>query len=144
MNYSHQCESDGVSRQVSLLPVTYSLNRPPAGMTGFLLLIWPLVFVQLIALKAWVRKHYGPGLPYWYTVSRWGRVSLRHMPIDFTWGYTAPGPLQPTTAQVNLFAPARRLLDALAPEVCVSVAPLHEECRHSVHVQPELARFDTP
>ena len=112
-------------------------------MTGFLLLIWPLIFVQLIALKAWVRRHYGPGVPYWYTVSRWGKVSLRHMPIDFAWSQTAPGSLQPTTAQANLFAPARRLLDALAPEVCVCVAPVREQCTHSVHAQSEITRYDT-
>jgi hypothetical protein len=112
-------------------------------MTGFLLLIWPLIFVQLIALKAWVRRHYGPGVPYWYTVSRWGKVSLRHMPIDFAWSQTAPGSLQPIAAQTNLFAPARRLLEALAPEACVCVAPAPESRAHSVHVQPDPPRFDT-
>ena len=70
--------------------MTYALNRPPAGMTGFLLLIWPLIFVQLIALRDWVRKHYGRGVPYWITISKFGRVRLRHLPTDFTFSQAAP------------------------------------------------------
>ncbi len=112
-------------------------------MTGFLLLIWPLIFVQLVALKASVRKHCGPGVPYRYTVSRWGKVSLRHMPIDVAWGHTAPGSLRPDTDHRNLFAPARRLLEALAPEACVCEAPQLCECFQSVHVQSAITRYDT-
>jgi hypothetical protein len=46
--------------------MTYSLRRPLAGLTGFQRLIWPLIFLQLVALKRWVRAHYGRGVPYWY------------------------------------------------------------------------------
>ncbi len=38
-------------------------------MTGFLRLIWPLIYLRLIALTAWVRKHYGPGVRYRYEIS---------------------------------------------------------------------------
>jgi len=36
--------------------------RRPAGMTGFLRLIWPPTYVQLIARTGSVRKHDGPGV----------------------------------------------------------------------------------
>ncbi len=123
--------------------MTYSLRRPPAGLTGFLRLIWPLVFVQLVALKAWVRKHYGPGVPYWYTVSRWGRVSLLHMPMDFAQSYAAPGSLRPVNISVQFFGVTPRLMLALAPEVSTPVAPAREVHTTSVHVLSETARYDS-
>lgn len=125
--------------------MTYSLLRPPEGMTGFLRLIWPLVFVQLIALKAWMRKHYGPGVPYWYTVSHWGKVSLRHMPIDFAEAsYAASGALKPRAFDFALSTGSTRLALALAPEVCSPVpVPVREEQTCSAHVLSETATADT-
>lgn len=126
-------------------PVTYSFNRPPTGMTGFLLLIWPLIFVQLIALKAWVRKQYGPGVSYWYTISRWGRVSLRHMPIDFAErSYAAAGALRPLAFDFTLSTSPKRFALALTPE---SQAPMPAHGGGpeipSVHVAHALKGFDT-
>ena len=46
--------------------------------------------MQLIALRDWVRKHYGRGVPYWITISKYGRVRLRHLPTDFTFSQAAP------------------------------------------------------
>jgi len=125
--------------------VTYSLLRPPEGMTGFLRLIWPLVYVQLIALKAWMRKHYGPGVPYWYTVSRWGTVSLRHMPLDFAEAsYAAPCALKPLTFDFALCANRPRLALALMPEAPAPVpAPEREGETYSVYVLSEIALTDT-
>jgi hypothetical protein len=37
-----------------------------------------------------VRKHYGRGVPYWITISKFGRVRLRHLPTDFTFSQAAP------------------------------------------------------
>jgi hypothetical protein len=125
--------------------VTYSLLRPPEGMTGFLRLIWPLVYVQLIALKAWMRKTYGPGVPYWYTVSPWGKVSLRHMPLDFAErGYAAPCALKPLTFDFALCANRPRLALALMPEAPAPVpAPEREGETYSVYVLSEIAPTDT-
>jgi hypothetical protein len=75
--------------------MTCTLHQPPAGITGFLRLIWMLIHVQPIALKAWIRKHHGPGVPKWYEISRWEIASLKHMPIGFTLSYWANGALQP-------------------------------------------------
>jgi hypothetical protein len=114
-------------------------------MTGFLRLIWPLVYVQLIALKAWMRKHYGPGVPYWYTVSRWGKVSLRHMPLDFAErGYAAPCALKPLTFDFALTAAPTRLALALSPELPArALAPAREGETYSVYVLSEIALTDT-
>ncbi len=113
-------------------------------MTGFLRLIWPLIFVQLIALKAWVRKHYGPGVPYWYEISRWGRVRLMHMPIDFAQSYAAPGALKPAAFDFTLANTSCRLASSLAPEATSPVpAPEREPKTYSAHVLSGAARFDT-
>ncbi len=124
--------------------MTYTLHQPPAGMTGFLRLIWPLIYVQLIALKAWVRKHYGPGVPYWYEISRWGIVSLKHMPIDFTWSYSANGTLQPTKFDFTLAITSPRLACALMDEPVAdppALEPVVE--RQSVHVFLDASHLDT-
>ncbi|MFN4023356.1 MAG: hypothetical protein ACK4MQ_00870 [Hyphomonas sp.] len=71
--------------------MTYALCTPLEGLSPLQRLLWPLIFAQLIALKAWVRAQYGPGVPYWIRISRLGRVSLRHMPSDFTASWAAPG-----------------------------------------------------
>ena len=125
--------------------VTYSLLRPPEGMTGFLRLIWPLVYVQLIALKAWMRKTYGPGVPYWYTVSLWGTVRLRHMPIDFAErGYAAPCALKPLAFDFAICANRPRLASALMPEPSATVpAPERKDESCSAYVLSETALADT-
>jgi hypothetical protein len=125
--------------------VTYLFNRPPARVTGFLLLIRPLIFVQLIALKAWVREQYGPGERYRHTISRWGRVSLRHMPIDFAErSYAAAGALRPLAFDFTLSTSPKRFALALTPE---SQAPMPAHGRSpeipSVHVAYALKGFDT-
>ncbi len=124
--------------------MTYTLHQPPAGLTGWPRLIWPLVYVQLMALKAWVRKHYGPGVPYWYEISRWGIVSLKHMPIDFTWSYSANGALQPTKFDFTLAITSPRLASALVAEaVTEPVAPEQDAPAYSVHRLSFAMHHDT-
>jgi len=109
-------------------------------MAGFLLLIWPL-----IALKAGVRKQYGSGVPYWYTISRWGRVSLRHMPIDFAErSYAAAGALRPLAFDFALSTSPKRFALALIPESQAPM-PAHGGSPEipSVHVAYALKGFDT-
>ncbi len=124
--------------------MTYTLHQPPAGLTGWPRLIWPLVYVQLIALKAWVRTHYGPGVPYWYEISRWGIVSLKHMPIDFTWSYSANCTLQPTKFDFTLAITSPRLAGSLIDEaVTEPVAPEQDARAYSVPARSYIARPDT-
>ncbi len=124
--------------------MTYSLRHPPAGLSGFLRLIWPLIFVQLVALKRWVRAQYGPGVPYWYGITRWGRVFLRHLPADFTQSYAAPGALTPAVFAFTLAIPSPRLAAARAAEPC-SRPSLHEgrPPETSVYVLSSALRMDT-
>jgi len=68
----------------------YAFATPLPGLSLLQRLLWPLIFVQLIALRDWVRKHYGRGVPYWITISKFGRVRLRHLPTDFTFSQAAP------------------------------------------------------
>jgi hypothetical protein len=77
-----------------LLPVTYySLLCPLKTLTWFQLLLWPLIYAQLISLKMWVRRHYGRGVPYRFWVSPLGRVYLVQFPPDLTQSFSAPGAL---------------------------------------------------
>jgi len=113
-------------------------------MTGFLRLIWPLIFMQLIALKAWVRNHYGPGVPYWYQISRWGRVRLMHMPIDFAQSYAAPGALKPAAYDFSLAITSCRLASMLAAEdTAPAPAPARPARIKSAYVLSPVAHPDT-
>jgi hypothetical protein len=76
----------------------YTLTRPLPGLPAVLRLLWPLIFVQLVVLKAWVRRHYGRGVPYSCTVSRAGRVRLLRLPADLCASATAPAAFGPEAA----------------------------------------------
>ncbi len=60
----------------------YSLTRPLPDLPASLLLLWPLIYLQLVLLKAQIRRRYGRGVPYYYAISRAGRVSLHRLPVD--------------------------------------------------------------
>jgi hypothetical protein len=123
--------------------MTYSLRRPLAGLTGFQRLIWPLIFLQLVALKRWVRAHYGRGVPYWYGLTAWGRVYLRHLPTDFAASYAAAGALSPPALATALFKPSARLAAALAPEPRAVPQPVPCARKPSVHSLSAPAHADT-
>lgn len=97
--------------------MTYALRIPLEGLSPLQRLLWPLIFAQLVALKAWVRAQYGPGVPYWIRISHCGRVSLRHMPSDFTASWAAPGAYETTR-----FDYASGRVRAAFRLACVSVA----------------------
>ncbi|MEQ9505965.1 MAG: hypothetical protein RLO80_06810 [Hyphomonas sp.] len=97
--------------------MTYSLRRPLEGLTGFPLLIWPFVYAQLLALKAWVRREHGPGLPYRIAISPWGIVRLVRLPTDMAVGAAAPAAFRPPVFAFAALPRAPGLAAALAPEV---------------------------
>ena len=68
----------------------YAYSTPLPGLSLLQRLLWPLIYVQLIALRDWVRQHYGRSVPYWITISKFGRVRLRHLPTDFAFSQAAP------------------------------------------------------
>ena len=49
---------------------------PPSGFPPHLALIWPLIWVQILGLRAWVRATYGKGTQYHWSVTPWGRVFI--------------------------------------------------------------------
>ena len=53
-----------------------SLLHPPEGFPPHLAMIWPLIWVQLLLLRAAVRAAYGKGVQYHWSVSPNGRVFL--------------------------------------------------------------------
>ncbi len=71
----------------------HALANPPPCLTPLQRLLWPLIYVQLIALRDWVRKHYGR-VPYWITISKFGRVRLHHLPTDLAQADSAPASYQ--------------------------------------------------
>lgn len=53
-----------------------SLLHPPSGFPPHLAVIWPLIWAQLLLLRAAVRAAYGKGVQYHWGVSPCGRVFL--------------------------------------------------------------------
>jgi hypothetical protein len=72
------------------MQMDYAPATPLPGLSLLQRLLWPLIYLQLIALRDWVRKHYGRGVPYWISISKFGRVRLRHLPTDFAFSEAAP------------------------------------------------------
>lgn len=103
-----------------------------------------MIFVQLVALKAWARQHYGPGLPYWYEISRCGRVRLMHMPKEFAQSYAAPCALKSAAFDFTLTITSPRLAGALAAEPVADVpAPARDRQSRCVDVPLNALRFAT-
>lgn len=94
--------------------MSYSLTQPLKNLSWFQRLIWPLVYAQLIALKMWVRMHYGRGVSYRFWISPIGRVHLTRLALDLTWSYAAPGALKRPT--FDFTCGLSRPVPALAPE----------------------------
>jgi hypothetical protein len=61
-----------------------SLLHPPQGFPPHLKVIWPLIWVQILLLRAAVRAAYGKGVQYHWSVSPNGRVFLTS--IDYVPG----------------------------------------------------------
>nr|WP_321361198.1 hypothetical protein [uncultured Hyphomonas sp.] len=53
-----------------------SFLHPPSGFPPHLAVIWPLIWGQLLLLRAAVRAAYGKGVQYHWSVSPYGRVFL--------------------------------------------------------------------
>ena len=58
-----------------------SLLHPPAGFPPVLVPFWPLLWVQILALRAYVRATYGKGTLYRWSVTPYGVVYI----ISIVW-----------------------------------------------------------
>ena len=70
-----------------------SLLHPPPGFPLLLVPFWPLFWVQVLALRAYVRATYGKGTQYRWSISRHGRVFI--VSIDWVPGQETPVWLKP-------------------------------------------------
>ncbi|MBI1400583.1 hypothetical protein [Hyphomonas sp.] len=82
-------------------------------------------------------------MPYWYGVTKWGRVYLRHLPTDFAASFAAPGALRPAALTLQLFASSPRLAAAFAPEPRAVPQPVPCAAKPSVHTLSAPAHADT-
>jgi len=53
-----------------------SLLSPPPGFPVHLVPVWPLIWLQIPMLRAWVRATYGKGTQYHWSVTPCGRVFI--------------------------------------------------------------------
>ena len=67
-----------------------SLFCPPAGLSSHLVLIWPLIWAQILMARAWVRATYGKGTLYQMRVAPWGQVFITS--IEWVPGQDKPAP----------------------------------------------------
>ena len=64
-----------------------SLLHPPPNFPSHLTVIWPLIWVQILMLRAAMRAAYGKGVQYHWSVTPCGRVFLSS--IDWVPGQTS-------------------------------------------------------
>ncbi|MBY9066251.1 hypothetical protein K1X12_05035 [Hyphomonas sp. WL0036] len=102
-------------------PMDYAFSSPLPGLSLLQRLLWPLIYVQLIALRDWVRQHYGRGVPYWITISKFGRVRLRRLPTDSTLSFAAPASYAPAGYDYACGLTRACLSDAFCDEDAASV-----------------------
>jgi hypothetical protein len=82
-----------------------SLLSPPPGFPAHLAMVWPLIWVQILALRAYVRATWGKGTKYHWSVTPYGRVFLRS--IDCVPGQTeGPDWLKPALHENKRIAAA--------------------------------------
>ena len=96
---------------------------PPAGFPPHLCLVWPLIWAQILVLRAFVRAHYGKGTLYQWSVTPWGRafiVSIDWSPGD---GEAPPLAMLAVRAQRRIeAATGGDLFEAGWPDACPSPA----------------------
>ena len=53
-----------------------SILHPPPGFPPHLAMIWPLIWAQILMLRAIMRARYGKGVEYHWSITPWGQVFL--------------------------------------------------------------------
>ncbi len=94
----------------------YALSTPLPGLTLLQRLLWPLIFVQLVALRDRLRAQYGRNMPYWLSISKFGRVRLIRVPTDFTFSHAAPVSYETFGHDYSAGLTRARLADVCAEE----------------------------
>ena len=93
-----------------------ALSTPLPGLTLLQRLLWPLIFVQLVALRDRLRAQYGCNMPCWLSISKFGRVRLIRIPTDFTFSQAAPVSYETFGHDYSAGLTRARLADVCAEE----------------------------
>ena len=75
----------------------FSLTQPIQGASPLQILLWPLIWLQLLVLRANVRANYGRGVPFAFEISAFGKVRLTRVSAGYQSG-TLPAWLVPPEA----------------------------------------------
>ena len=67
-----------------------ALSTPLPGLSLLQRLLWPLIFVQLVALRDRLRARYGRNMPCWLSLSKSGRAGLIRVPTGSAFIQAAP------------------------------------------------------
>ena len=62
----------------------FSLFRPMQGLPWYLVPIWPLIFLRIQRLRAWLKANGGPGSQMLWAVTNHGRVDVVFLSDDLS------------------------------------------------------------
>ena len=116
MPFENKAVSDSLSNPLAdgvILPfVMFSLRKPIQGLSPLQRLLWPLIWLRLLMLKAQVRAAYGPGVPFRFEINAWGGVTLARLPTEYREGLIPAHLVPPPAADARALSPALRRLAA--------------------------------
>ncbi|MFN3314521.1 MAG: hypothetical protein ACK46Q_13785 [Hyphomonas sp.] len=92
--------------------VMFSLRKPIQGLSPLQRLLWPLIWLRLLMLKAQVRAAYGPGVPFAFEINAWGGVTLTRLPTEYREGLIPAHLVPPPAAAAGALSPALHRLAA--------------------------------
>lgn len=124
---------------VSLNSRPMSFTCPPAGCPPHLALIWPLIWLQVLALRLWVRTHYGRG-----QLFRWAVTPTGYVYLDALADIADPAPARDLWRRL---ADARRQLQGVMEGLESTEAELPIGTLASINVRPTrkpTLRANTP
>ena len=93
-----------------------ALSTPLPGLSLLQRLLWPLIFVQLVALRDRLRARYGRNMPCWLSLSKSGCVRLIRVPTDSAIRQAAPVSYETFGHDYSARLTRARLADVCAEE----------------------------
>ena len=100
----------------TLPPMDDALSTPLPGLSLLQRLLWPLIFVQLVALRDRLRARYGGNMPSWLSLSKSGCAGLIRVPTDSAIRQAAPASYETFGHDYSARLTRARLADVCAEE----------------------------
>jgi len=125
-----------------------SLFCPPAGFPSHLAILWPLIWAQILVMRAYVRATYGKGTLYRWSVTPWGQVfitSIEWVPGDDALAPTLPALVAKSHARIaaltdgSMAEPAYVQISQYSAHPSVSWGP-EQHVRNSAAPHPGIRR----